>query len=148
MNFTNFFNLTQVKALFGNSINIITPQIDTSTVASPTPIGTNKRMGDQRKIFPGKECWVSPFPPQKKPSRYTHFRNQTYIKNQEEEQEAKSNFCPKCKTKTSSTRMSIKQNPSMLYLHAASCFSLGDQDGFYQDRGNHWNSLSKDSSSF
>ena len=92
-------NLAQVKALFGNSINIVTPEIETSIVASPTPIRTNKRMGDQRNIYLGKEFWASPFPPRKKPSRYTHFKNQTYIKNQEEERAAKSNFCPKCKTK-------------------------------------------------
>ena len=74
-----------MKALFGNSINIVTPQINKSTVASPIPIITNKRMGDQRKIYPGKKRWDTPLSPQKKPSRYTHFRNQTYMKNQEEE---------------------------------------------------------------
>ena len=88
-----------MKYLFDNSINIVTPQIETCTIASPTPIRTNKRMGDQMNIYPRKECWVAPFPPRKKPSRYTHFRNQTYMKNQEEERATKSNFCPKCKTK-------------------------------------------------
>ena len=78
-----------MKALFGNSINIVTPQIETSTVASPIPIRTNKIMGDRRKIYPGKECWDTPFSPLKKPSRYTHFRNKTYMKNQEEEREEK-----------------------------------------------------------
>ena len=81
------------------SLVIVTPQIDISIVAFPTPIRNNKRMSDQRNISPGKACWVFPFPPQKKPSRYTHSRNQTYIKNQEEERATKSNVCPKCKTK-------------------------------------------------
>ena len=56
-------------------------------------------MGDRRMTSTGKERCDAPFSPRKKPSRYTHFRNQTYMKNQEEEQAAKSNFCPKCKTK-------------------------------------------------
>ena len=58
-------------------------------------------MVDQRKISPGKEHWDVPFSLQKKPSRYTHFRNQTYMKKLEEERAAKSIFCPICKTKHS-----------------------------------------------
>ena len=54
LKFTNFFNPTQVEALFGNSINIVTPQIETSTVASTIPIRPNKIMGDKRKISLGK----------------------------------------------------------------------------------------------
>ena len=88
-----------MKALFGNSINIVTPQIETSIVASSNPIRTNKIMGVQRNIFPGKEHWDTPFSPRKNPSRYTHFRNQTYMKNQEEERASKINFRPKCETK-------------------------------------------------
>ena len=70
-------------------------------VASTIPIRPNKRMGDKRKISPGKEHWDAPLSPRKKPSRYTHFRNQTYMKKQEEERVAKSIFCPRCKTKHS-----------------------------------------------
>ena len=88
-----------MKALFGNSINIVTPQIETSTVASTIPIRPNKRMGDRRNISPGKEHWDAPFSPRKKPSRYTHFRNQNYMKKQEEEWAAKREFCPRCETK-------------------------------------------------
>ena len=81
------------------SLVIVTPKIEISIVAFPTPITTNKRMSDQRNISHGKACWVAPFPHRKKPSRYTHSRNQNYIKNQEEEQAAKRNVYPKCKTK-------------------------------------------------
>ena len=56
-------------------------------------------MGDQRNISSEKERWDAPFSPQKKPSKYTHFRNQTYMKNQEEEQAKKRNLCLKCETK-------------------------------------------------
>ena len=95
LNLTNFVNLSQVRALFGNSINIVISPIETSTVVSTIPIRHNNRMN----ISPGKECWDAPFSLWKKPSRYTHFRNQTYMKKQEEERAAKSNFCPRCKTK-------------------------------------------------
>ena len=56
-------------------------------------------MIDRRKVSPGKECCDAPFSSKKKPSRYTHFRNQTYMKKQEEERAAKSIFCPICKIK-------------------------------------------------
>ena len=103
---------------------IVTPQIDTSIVASPTPIRTNKIMGDQRKISPGKEFLVAPFPPQKKPSRYTHFRNQTYIKNQEEEHVAKSNVCPKCKTKHPRQECPLNKTPPCYIYIGNHVFSL------------------------
>ena len=56
-------------------------------------------MVDQRNISSEKEQWDAPFSPQKKTYRYTHFRNQTYMKTQEEEQAAKSNLYPKCEVK-------------------------------------------------
>ena len=100
-----------MKSLFGNSINIVTPQIETTTVASSIPLRPNKRMGDRRKISPRKEFWVAPFPPWQKPSRYTHFRNQTYMKNQEEERATKSNFYPKCKTKHPRQECPLNKTP-------------------------------------
>ena len=98
-----------MKALFGNSINIVTPQIETSTVASTIPIRPNKRMGEKRNISPGKERWDTPFSPRKELSRYTHFRTQTYMKKQEEERALKSNFCPKCETKNSQQEFPISK---------------------------------------
>ena len=56
-------------------------------------------MVGQRKISSEKERWDAPFSPRKTPSRYTQSRNQTYIRNQEEERATKSNICLKCKTK-------------------------------------------------
>ena len=77
----------------------VTLQIETSTVAFAIPIRPNKRMANWRKISSTKECWDTPFSPRKKPSRYTHFRNQTYMKKREEERAVKSNLCPRCETK-------------------------------------------------
>ena len=56
-------------------------------------------MGDRRNISPGKQRWDAPFSPRNKPSRYTHFRTQTYMKKQKEERVVKRNFHPKCETK-------------------------------------------------
>ena len=67
------------------SLVIVTPQIDISIVAFPTPIGTNKIMSNQRNLSSEKERWDVPFSPRKKPSRYNHSTNQIYIKNQEGE---------------------------------------------------------------
>ena len=60
LNFVDFVDPAQVKALFGTSIDPIISQIETSTVEPTIPLGFNKDTVDQMKISPEKECWDTP----------------------------------------------------------------------------------------
>ena len=57
LNFVDFVDLAQVKALFGTSVDPVISQIETSTVEPTIPLGFNKNTVDQRKISPEKERW-------------------------------------------------------------------------------------------
>ena len=53
-NFIDFVDPTQVKSLFGTSVDLVVSQIETSIVEPTIPLGFNKNMVDQRKISPEK----------------------------------------------------------------------------------------------
>ena len=57
LNFIDFVDPAQVKALFGNSIDPVISQIETSTVEPTIPLGFNKSSVDKRKNSPEKERW-------------------------------------------------------------------------------------------
>ena len=61
--FIDFVDPTQVKALFGSSIDPIISQIETSMVELTIPLGFNKNMVDQRKISLEKEHGDTPLSP-------------------------------------------------------------------------------------
>ena len=54
LNFVNFVNLAQLKALFGTLVDPVISHIETSTVEPTIPLGFNKNMVDQRNISPEK----------------------------------------------------------------------------------------------
>ena len=63
LNFVDFVDLGQVKALFGTSVDLVISQIETSIVEPTIPLRFNKNMVDQRKISPEQERWNAPLSP-------------------------------------------------------------------------------------
>ena len=59
-NFIDFVDVAEVKALFGNSVDPVISQIETSTVEPTIPLGFNKNIVDQRKISIEQERWDAP----------------------------------------------------------------------------------------
>ena len=53
-NFIDFVDPSQVKALFGTSVDPVISQIETSIVEPTIPLGFNKNTVYQRKISPEK----------------------------------------------------------------------------------------------
>ena len=86
-NFFDFVDPTQVKALFGTSVDPIISQIETSIVEPTIPLGFNKKTIDQRKISPEKEHWEAPLLPQKDPPRYIYIKNLAYMERWEENED-------------------------------------------------------------
>ena len=82
-------------------------------------------MVGQRSISSEKERWDAPFSTRKKPSRYSHSRDQTYIKNQEEEQAAKTNVCRKYKTKHPRQECPLNKIPPCYICMGHHVFSQG-----------------------
>ena len=78
-NFVDFVDPDQVKTLFGNPIDIIISQIETSRVEPTFPLGFNKITTDQRNISPEKEQWDAPLSPRKEPPRYIYVNNIAYM---------------------------------------------------------------------
>ena len=76
-NFVYFVDPEQVKALFGNPLDIVISQIETSTVEPTFPLGF-KKMVDQGNISPEIECWDAPLSPQKELPRYIYIKNLAY----------------------------------------------------------------------
>ena len=62
-NFVDLVDPEQVKSLFGNPIDTVISQIETSIVEPTFPLGFNKKTVDQRKISPETEHWDSPLSP-------------------------------------------------------------------------------------
>ena len=86
-NFVDFIDPSQVKSLFGNSVDPIISKIETSTVEPTIPLGFNKNMVDQRKISFEKECWDAPLSPRKEAPRYIYVKNPAYMERREENED-------------------------------------------------------------
>ena len=69
----------QVKAVFGNPIDTVISQIETSTVEPTFPLGFNKKTVHQRKISPETEHWDAPLSPRKELPSYIYIKKPAYM---------------------------------------------------------------------
>ena len=70
LNFVDLVDPEHVKALFGNPLDTIISQIETSIVEPTLLLGFNKKTIDQTKISPETEHWDTPLSPRKEIPRY------------------------------------------------------------------------------
>ena len=87
LNFIELVDPSHVKYLFGNSVDPVILQIETSIVEPTIPLGFNKNSVDQRKISPEKERWDAPLSPRKEPPRYIYVKYPAYMERQGENED-------------------------------------------------------------
>ena len=87
LKFVDLVNPEQVKPLFGNPIDTVISQIETSIVEPTIPLGFNKKTIDQRNISPEIENWDAPLSPRKELPRYIYIKNPAYMKGRGENTE-------------------------------------------------------------